>query len=348
MSTLCARFGFEDKKIAQRLESLYLSKSDARLAQRLNKEVISPGVDAIVERFYETLLFQAESRKFLLTGDIIGGLKVTQRHYLLTLGKEFVTQDYFEGRLRIGVVHAHIGLPLSVYQCAYSNLLQYIIDAFPRSVVEEKQDYAALVKFLIKITNLDISLAIEAYHASRIFDFEELLEQSHSREGQLRSQAESDFLTGLLNRETVFREIAEAIDSAQTHKSSIHVLMVDLDHFKTINDTHGHPVGDEVLKHAADAISQATRANDTVGRYGGEEFIVCLKGVSAKTAKTVAERIRKRIADTAIQIDQETITLTASLGIAHFHDGDDLKSLIHQADLALYKAKNGGRNRIAS
>ena len=172
MPDLCARFGFDRNRIEQRLAFLYLSKADHNLARRLIAEVIEPNLDTIVEKFYETLLFHPESRKLLMSGEVIERLKVTQRHYLLTLGKDFDTEAYFEERLRIGVTHAIIGLPLNVYQCAYANLICLISAAFPRSITERSKDYFDLHSFLIKITSLGIHITTSIGLASLATDDE--------------------------------------------------------------------------------------------------------------------------------------------------------------------------------
>ena len=273
-------------------------------------------------------------------------LKVTQGQYLLTLGKEFDSQAYFEGRLRIGVVHAEIGLPLSVYQCAYSNLIHNIINVFPRSITDNNKDYSDILKFLVKITSLDISLAIETYHSSHVTTLEASVKEYHSRENQLRTKAETDALTGLYNRGTAFNHLAKLMENFRLGADMLYVLMVDLDHFKKVNDIYGHPAGDLVLQQAAKGITQAVRDHDIVGRYGGEEFIIVLTRIDSETANIVAKRILTRIAETPIETNNQTIKITASIGLTCFNPGDDIQNLVQRADIALYAAKNAGRNCI--
>ena len=348
MLSRCDHFGFDRKKINQRLAFLRLSKADHKLAQRLNVEVIEPNVNKIIDRFYETLLFHPESRMWLLDGDTIARLKKTQCEYLLSLGIGFDTEEYFENRLQIGIRHAVIGLPLSTYQCAYSNLVQYIIDVIPESIQKVRLEYKALTNFVVKITSLDISLAIETYHYSTMTELQDEVKTAHSRESKLRSQAETDSLTGLYNRKYAFSHLNEAINNAQQASGSLSLLMLDIDYFKKVNDTYGHQIGDVVLKQAAKAITQTLRDHDIVGRYGGEEFIVGLVDVTPELANQVADRIRSCVADTPITIHEQLINVTVSIGLACLSAQDGLENLIQRADSALYAAKKAGRNCVIS
>lgn len=342
----CGQFGFDRKKINQRLASLRLCEADHKLAQRLNAEVMLPNVDIIIERFYETLLLNSESCKWLLDGETVERLKLTQRDYLLSLGINFDDEAYFENRLHIGIIHAVVDLPLSVYQCAYSNLIQYIIATFPESIRKNSSDCLALTNFVIKITSLDMSLAIEAYHHSFMADLEDEVETAHTHENELKNLAETDSLTGLYNRKYVFSHLNKTIGNTHQHSSNLCLLMLDIDHFKKVNDSYGHQAGDEVLKQVAVAITKTLRDRDIVGRYGGEEFILGLINITSERANQVAERIRNIVADTPISINEQTIHITVSIGLACLDMGDDLKGLIKRADTALYSAKENGRNCV--
>jgi diguanylate cyclase (GGDEF)-like protein len=124
------------------------------------------------------------------------------------------------------------------------------------------------------------------------------------------------------------------------------VLMLDIDHFKKINDTYGHPAGDAVIKRLAETCAQALRPSDIVGRYGGEEFIISLPETEEAEAKLVAERLRRSIAATTVATARGPIRLTVSIGIATSAEDVPLSDMIQRADAALYKAKERGRNRV--
>ena len=163
----------------------------------------------------------------------------------------------------------------------------------------------------------------------------------------LREQATHDGLTGLLNRNTILTVLQKELERAARAALPTSVLMIDLDHFKQVNDTHGHLAGDYVLREAAVRMKSAVRRYDSVGRYGGEEFLVVLCGCAASDATVQAERLRLAISCEEFSVGGPTIPVTCSIGIASRPPGagNDIEALVHEADLALYSAKNQGRNR---
>jgi two-component system, cell cycle response regulator len=162
----------------------------------------------------------------------------------------------------------------------------------------------------------------------------------------LRFDATHDALTGLWSRGATLHLLATELQRGARAKSSTGILMVDLDHFKSVNDTYGHLVGDEVLKETAHRISQAVRSYDFVGRYGGEEFLAILTSCTTDDLRTVAERIRGAVADTPIIAKPPTIQATVSIGaVVASNQAHDLEFLAI-ADSALYEAKRAGRNRV--
>lgn len=177
---------------------------------------------------------------------------------------------------------------------------------------------------------------------------EEARRHSHDIEA-LRAIAHTDGLTALLNRRGFMIFAAEAMDAFDRETREFAILMIDLDHFKSINDTHGHAVGDRVIHRVASIVSTAVRPTDRVGRFGGEEFIVLLHDATAHGAETTAERIRRAVADESVAVDDGLISVTLSVGIATARETDrDVQDVIERADLALYAAKNSGRNAVAA
>jgi diguanylate cyclase (GGDEF)-like protein len=167
-----------------------------------------------------------------------------------------------------------------------------------------------------------------------------------SREQHWRQQALVDPLTGVLNRRS-FMELSGREDArARRGGRMLSVLMLDIDHFKKINDTYGHPAGDGVIKRLAETCAQALRPSDIVGRYGGEEFIISLPETEEKEAQLVAERLRRSIADNAVSTVRGPIRITVSIGLATSAEDVPLADIIQRADTALYQAKTGGRNRV--
>ncbi len=167
---------------------------------------------------------------------------------------------------------------------------------------------------------------------------------------QFRRMAETDALTGAANRRAFMQYLESQADLARRGSQPLSVIMVDLDHFKRINDTYGHGCGDRVLTGTVKAVQSCLRERDMLGRLGGEEFAVVLPGAQGEAAIRAAERIRTAISGQVFTDDKgEPIPVTASLGLAFAGDDDAMEtaeSLLQMADEALYEAKGAGRNRV--
>lgn len=154
-----------------------------------------------------------------------------------------------------------------------------------------------------------------------------------------------DTLTGLYNRRYLAQVATQLFARATRYKEQLHVLMIDIDHFKRVNDALGHRVGDEVLKGVASSIQSFVRNSDTVGRYGGEEFIVYLVQSTPEITQFIANRIRDGVA--ASKFPGVPWAITISIGVAGIQDGDTLEGLVERADQFLYMSKRHGRNRVS-
>ncbi len=165
---------------------------------------------------------------------------------------------------------------------------------------------------------------------------------------RLRHMADHDSLTRTLNRNAFRKSALDLLDQVSVDNRSAGLLMLDLDHFKLVNDTHGHQAGDMVLIGFSQLVASHLRASDAFGRLGGEEFAVLLPHCRAEDAKAIAERIRSSLAATRIKLaDGSEVSITVSIGLAHADAAQcDLEALLQSADRALYRAKNGGRNRV--
>ena len=191
--------------------------------------------------------------------------------------------------------------------------------------------------FLTKPFDEDL-LAARLHVAERILALHEVL----------RTQATHDRLTGLLNRGAILDGLQQELERASRDGTCVGVVMADLDHFKQVNDSHGHLVGDMVLQEAARRMQAAMRSYDRLGRYGGEEFLLISPVGNGDHMRTVADRIRLCISATPIQTPAGAVIATASLGVAISRKGgkNDADELIGAADAALYRAKEAGRNRV--
>jgi diguanylate cyclase (GGDEF)-like protein len=162
----------------------------------------------------------------------------------------------------------------------------------------------------------------------------------------LAQQARHDFLTGLLNRGAISEVIEEEMNRARRDRSSLAVVMVDMDHFKKVNDTYGHLVGDEALRETARRLSGNLRAYDRVGRFGGEEFVIVMPGISEDSLQRIME-LHRQVTQDSFAVGDVSLRLTCSFGVAQFRpEHSTLESLLDLADQALYTAKANGRNRV--
>lgn len=155
-----------------------------------------------------------------------------------------------------------------------------------------------------------------------------------------------DALTGVPNRRALLDTLDREAANASRANAALAFFLLDIDHFKRVNDTHGHPVGDEVLKAVAAAVAGAIRAGDSCGRYGGEEFGGVLPATDEPGALAVGDKIRRAIEETNVLTDAGVLRVTASVGIACLGSGEKTEHLVKRCDRALYEAKKGGRNRV--
>ena len=165
--------------------------------------------------------------------------------------------------------------------------------------------------------------------------------------GEVQRLAITDELTGLHNRRHLYELSEHELRRARRRQEPVSAIMLDIDRFKSINDTYGHALGDSVLRALADCCRRNVRDHDILGRYGGEEFVIVLPATDLPAARNVAERVRRCIAGEAIPTEQGDLRITISAGVATYDGGDpDVAALIERADAAMYAAKRAGRNRV--
>lgn len=163
---------------------------------------------------------------------------------------------------------------------------------------------------------------------------------------RLRSMMLRDSLTGLLNHTTTKEQLSIELSRMRRGKMSLAFALIDLDHFKSVNDTYGHPIGDQVLKTMSNMLRQRLRMTDIIGRYGGEEFAVALPDVSPTNAILILDKVREAFSQIKQMHSGGEFSVTMSCGVAMFPDFDDVPALTEAADQALYEAKGKGRNRV--
>jgi two-component system cell cycle response regulator len=189
-------------------------------------------------------------------------------------------------------------------------------------------------------------------YITKPFDFHELVARLRTGkrivelQDQLVAQATHDSLTGLLNREAILDVLDTETARAVRTKSRLAVIMADIDHFKSVNDEHGHLAGDSVLREVSKGMSSSVRAYDSIGRYGGEEFLIVVPGCNLAEASQLAERLRNNVRNAAVQAPGGSIPVTISFGVADVSVCNNSVDLLRSADEALYAAKKSGRDRV--
>jgi diguanylate cyclase (GGDEF)-like protein len=206
------------------------------------------------------------------------------------------------------------------------------------------------------VNGAKIAAAVELHDGDKIqvgrgtvirFGFQDDLDESFHE--SLLSSALRDGLTKLFNKRYFLERLDSELKFAQRHQTSLSLLMLDLDHFKKINDTMGHLAGDKVLATISGVLAKAVRNEDVVARFGGEEFAIILRAIEIDSAQLMAERVRKLVEATVISFDNKELRATVSIGIATYPltQCRILEELIGAADEALYRAKHDGRNRVS-
>lgn len=208
----------------------------------------------------------------------------------------------------------------------------------------EEVDRHSLSASTLIANALDRILVMNAELHVRLESAEKQIEAQAAEIRVHESEARTDSLTGLANRRAFDDELKRRLSEWERRKTPFCLLLTDIDHFKRFNDLHGHQVGDEVLRRVAKTLTAQSREMDVPCRYGGEEFAIILPATNMSEACVVAERVRKAVDQSTIPCDGQSLTVTASIGLAMAAENDNAFSLIRRADEALYKSKESGRN----
>jgi diguanylate cyclase (GGDEF)-like protein len=174
---------------------------------------------------------------------------------------------------------------------------------------------------------------------------DEVTERKHM-ERRLEELSRTDYLTGILNRRAITQMLEEIQKQVVSDLNSFCTILIDLDHFKEINDQHGHDVGDEALRHAAERLRHGIREGDLLGRWGGEEFMIVAPQTKLEEAKGLAERLCRNLSGSQVVTNGVSVSITGSFGVTRYNSGEDLDACLKRTDDALYLAKSEGRNRV--
>jgi diguanylate cyclase (GGDEF)-like protein len=240
-------------------------------------------------------------------------------------------------------------LPLAYLSFTASALVDGRFDPAILEDIEERQDeigrftgiFESMARYVSERTR-----KLEATVEERTQHLNQEIARRQELEDELRALASVDGLTGVNNRRHFLELCEKELDRAQRYDHPLALMMMDVDHFKRINDSYGHAAGDEVLKQLAATCAANLRGPDILGRLGGEEFAVAMPECGIEAADHVAERLRQTLAKIEVPSEQGTISFTISIGVVAREGGEDLAAALERADKAMYAAKQGGRNRV--
>lgn len=266
-------------------------------------------------------------------------LGVTVVAFILVLGPQvhFVAAPFYSVIFIFGMLRLQ---PRALTLLALYLLASYGTAIFLRHQFQpESIDWRRDVVISVLVVGSSIWFATAAIYISR------LRARLRASLQHIAALATHDALTGIWNRRQIDQDLEAAVKHAQRTGHALCVLLVDVDHFKAINDQHGHAMGDEVLKVVAACLAGSLRAGDQVARYGGEEFLLLLPGTTLAQASVLAERLRAALQNSQALPEHET-NITASFGLAVWRAGESASHLVRRADRAMYRAKAAGRNRV--
>ncbi|MFQ5615751.1 MAG: diguanylate cyclase [Anaerolineales bacterium] len=244
------------------------------------------------------------------------------------------------------------GQPLTLimperYRKGHQNGLKRVVSGGESNIAEKTVEWVGIRK---GGSEFPLELSLTTWQAGGKVFFTAIVRDITKRvqaEKKLRYLAITDSLTGIFNRRHFFELAERELERARRYNRLLSIILLDIDHFKWVNDTYGHATGDQALQALTTQCQESLRESDIFARYGGEEFVILLPETDLEQAQQVAERIRKEVADLSIHTAGNTVSITISLGVASLVDREmTLDKLLARADKALYASKEGGRNRV--
>lgn len=346
--TLLEQMRITEFDIDNRKSLLSLSDEDFKRLKAY-RPIIENRIDALVETFYQMQTSVAEIALLIGDADTLDRLKNAQRRYVLDLFSGLYDLEYVNNRLRIGLVHKRIGVEPKLYLSAI-NVLKSLLLEIIFETLTEKSDRQAMLAALDKLLLFDITLVFETYIRSLVSEIEISKEKSEryacaleekvkERTQQLEELTRVDALTGLLNVRYLNETLTRTLRVAQRRNEPVAIVYMDINEFKTINDTQGHPYGDHILRTVGNAIKKISREEDCCFRYGGDEFCLILPNCREEQAEDIyINRLNA-------EIDQHLKNITLSVGIVQTGPAkyDEPDTLIRQADEKMYAAKKASK-----
>lgn len=316
--------------IAERKAFLEFGERDVEMLRAIHDDIRQVGMDDVfADLFYFHLSAFPALRKFMHDEARIERLKGILAEYFNQLTGGTYDEAYVRDRLRVGYVHQQVGLGPKWYTGAYRKYLSFLLHSTSERLGVSEKRFLETFDALLKVVFFDMELALDTYFEG---DRRELLHL-----------ASHDALTGLPNRTLLADRIDQAIHKAHRDGGHVAILFIDLDRFKYINDSLGHPVGDKVIAVVARRLAAALREGDTVARLGGDEFAVVLSGVESDNyISSIARKLLAGV-EPPIQVGEHELFVSGSIGISLYPvDGETREALLKNADTAMYQAKREG------
>ncbi len=323
------------------LRTLRQLDPSAIIPERVNAafDTLAEGVLIIDEKEHVLLANKAFCEKIGKTADSLVGVKASELDWNLDSDKK--SNRKFPWNIVIATNKRSVGVSLN-YRKSKNNEIKFAINASP--ILGSSDKLQGVLITLDDISDLEQRNTNLKNIVTRLQKSQFQVQQQNK---ELNYLATRDSLTGCLNRRAFSEQFAALFEQAKSNGSELACVMVDIDHFKAVNDNFGHATGDEVIKMLAEILKSNTRSEDLVARYGGEEFCLVMPGMSDDVAIKTSERIRLRIKDESAERYETGPRVTASLGVSSLHDDpDNPEDLNNLADEALYIAKESGRNRV--
>ena len=351
--TLAAQMQITDREIEGRKKLLNLGENDVQAILQM-KDLILEGVDNIVDAFYTRQTEHPEISLLIGDSESLQRLRAAMRRYIIELFEGYYDANYVNKRLRIGKVHKRIGVSPKLYVSAVHQLSTSLTDYVRQHAPARTQvaDIQAFERALTKIVMFDLQLVFDTYISSMVAEVEaakgEVEEYARSLEAvveertrELRELSEKDGLTGLGNQRNFYEQLRFAMSLCERQEQPLTLAYLDLNGFKSLNDTEGHKTGDMILALVGRVISRTIRNHDIACRYGGDEFCIIMINTNVEQAKIMCTRLIAAFGQEENKGISFSIGLAENSGDSHFSRDD----LVKLADANMYKAKEKARKK---
>lgn len=341
--TLLEQMQISDVEIARRMSLLSLDQN-ALVLLASHKNLIEQHIDEIVEEFYEKQTAIDEISLLIGDADTLARLRAAQRRYVLDLFAGVYDSEYVNNRLRIGLVHKRIGVEPKLYLSAVRTLKEILVHTLSRNIPDASV-FCELADALEKLIYFDTTLVFDTYIDSLVEEIQaarnrteiyalSLEQKVAERTHQLELQAKLDPLTNIYNQRAMKDILRRELARSRRHQLPVSMIYIDVDNFKTINDTEGHAKGDEVLRYLGHLLHDILRQEDAPCRMGGDEFCVLLTECTLENSRAICQKIIDGF-------NEEYPKYSLSVGVAQTGPDEfmDEDQLIRRADAKMYDAK---------